>query len=239
MKDKFLVPGILGSIMIVFSIISFVYSSNFIYRNTNKNMKVQADILNANGSTLNGENLNNYFKNNPNAYFSDTRLKLKTKTASSSSSIKLYYPSSQNNYGEITTDDESLKIVSDKIELNSNKAVYLQNIDMTSVFHEIGTFKGITIDAYKTGNVVFIMVHGTLNEQLDISNSYATIYTLPSDYRPIIGKFQYKMLEGDYKIACNMTTEGLIRIGYSKNSNNNAVVLASGTKINYTLMYTV
>ena len=94
-------------------------------------------------------------------------------------------------------------------------------------------YKGVFFVIEKIGNVVQCRISGELNENLNSSNNYETIYTLPTNARPKVSQINYILYNANLIGQFNVYTDGTIKLGYTRkvDAPTTNVSVSSGNKI--------
>ena len=78
------------------------------------------------------------------------------------------------------------------------------------------TYNGLTISARRYGNTTEVYVKGSPSSELSTASGYVDVATLPSAFRPRSSYTNYRMLQANMSGQFNVTSAGVVRIGYTR-----------------------
>lgn len=78
------------------------------------------------------------------------------------------------------------------------------------------TYNGLTISARRYGNTTEVYVSGSPSSELSTAGGLVDVATLPSAFRPRTSYVNYRMLQADMSGQLNVTSAGVVRVGYTR-----------------------
>lgn len=224
MKNKGKILFIIGlTLMVITSIVSvsavtyITTASDIGYDNTVSELQstdVQSAIDELYVAATNYAKFNNYFRNDPTSYFDGNTLHVGKNSSNLGSSIDLYYGDSLR--GTISTTENSLKINSNgtnMLQLVGGVFINGDSFGNTSTTTSAQHSSGLTLKFFQTGKIGQIYITGTTASELNITNNYICIGSVPNNFRPSTDITDYQPFSGIYNGNVLIKSTGEVCIG--------------------------